>query len=41
MHTHPHREEPSLAAGDPYKEPDPTPGRYKGKQFAAPFQPQV
>ncbi|KAG1659550.1 hypothetical protein FOA52_015354 [Chlamydomonas sp. UWO 241] len=34
------REEPSIAAGDPYKEANPIPERFKGKQFAAPFMPQ-
>lgn len=34
------REETTLAAGDPYKDPDPIPSRYKGKQFGVPFQPK-
>mmetsp|Transcript_23167 Transcript_23167/g.68867 ORF Transcript_23167/g.68867 Transcript_23167/m.68867 type:complete len:317 (-) Transcript_23167:489-1439(-) len=34
------REEASLANGDPYQPSNPTPDRYKGKQFGAPYQPK-
>ncbi|GAX83263.1 hypothetical protein CEUSTIGMA_g10689.t1 [Chlamydomonas eustigma] len=34
------REETSIGVGDPYKDLNPVPERYKGKQFEAPYQPK-